>query len=94
MVISRRVIIIGIVLILLISSENNIRNNILKKCKECDSPLTRLTDEVDIGVGNQEFTIGYECSNCGQQYGVCSTCGTIEDDNHEDWCSSLRYGVG
>ncbi len=65
----------------------------MKTCLQCNNPLDELKDGVNIGVGTQEFTTGYECPNCGQQYGACPTCGTIKDDNHEDWCRVLRYGV-
>lgn len=51
-------------------------------------------EEVDIGVGVQQFQSGWECPLHGGLCGVCGSCGCADrpGHTHEKWCSE-RPGV-
>ena len=49
-------------------------------CNKCGGDLERLTEGVDIGVGTQEFLIGYECIACHWIFDSCTDCGICEDE--------------
>ncbi|MBI2020171.1 hypothetical protein HYS94_02010 [Candidatus Daviesbacteria bacterium] len=57
----------------------------------CSKEMDRLTDEVDIGVGIQTFTYGFECSECSRMLPACFHCG-IPEDGRQHWtgCLSLK----
>lgn len=61
--------------------------NPLVKCS-CGRTADPSFDEVDIGVGVQQFQIGWECSEHGGICGVCYSCGVAErvGYTHESWC--------
>lgn len=56
-------------------------------CTECGSTeMVPVVDEVDIGVGIQTFTRGYECA-CGNQVSLCDGCGRPAP-GHAKWCGN------
>lgn len=56
-------------------------------CPKCNEPgCSKVTDEVDIGVGIQVRVLGYECPNCGN-IAVCDECGALDFQTHLRYCS-------
>lgn len=59
-------------------------------CFICNSLMEIIQDSVDIGVGVQTFTVGYECPN-HYMFSVCNTCSVVEDGRpHYDWCNAFK----
>ena len=62
-------------------------------CPKCNQQTFKvIKDSVDIGVGEQEFIIGGECSHCGNLE-FCSNCGaweTQEGIKHTPWCDRRK----
>jgi len=57
------------------------------KCPKCGGTGQLLQDEVDIGVGMQRVTTGFECDTCGQ-ISYCSSCGAWDFQPHAKWCAA------
>lgn len=61
------------------------------KCPICGSvECDEVAEEVDIGVGIEKFTVGFECANCGQ-IPVCPHCGGVK--THAKWCKELDISI-
>lgn len=61
----------------------------LVECPKCRMPVAEeIHDEVDIGVGIQQFLQGWACGNCGL-VAACDHCGR-PDPEHAEWCETLR----
>ena len=60
----------------------------LVSCPKCGLPEAVLVEEeVDIGVGIQKFTVGWECDQCGQLT-ACTGCGVALGTEHREWCDA------
>jgi hypothetical protein len=59
-------------------------------CPKCNRPgCEEVIDEIDIGVGIQKHTIGFECPDCGN-IGICNECGAPDFKPHSNWCAHLK----
>jgi hypothetical protein len=56
----------------------------------CGRDADPVYEEVDIGVGVQQFLVAWECYEHGGICGVCYGCGVPErvGSTHRSWCSS------
>lgn len=63
-------------------------------CPECGAETEAIIEEVDIGVGIQQFTVGYECLEHGGLCGICYGCGVPQMPGVEcrTWCPEIRRG--
>jgi hypothetical protein len=57
-------------------------------CLKCEVEMLLITREVDLGVGVQDFAVGWECPTCGGEYTACPGCGEALPD-HFAWCSEF-----
>lgn len=54
----------------------------------CGKEAEPVYEEVDIGVGIQQFLVAWECSEHGGICGVCPFCGVADrpGNKHQSWC--------
>ena len=62
------------------------------KCPFCESELDEFYDEVDLGVGVQEFLVSLFCSVCVEPIEFCTSCGNLQSKEgliHKNGCRRI-----
>lgn len=61
-------------------------------CPDCNSELSLIYDEVDIGVGIQKHLHSIECPKCGP-LAFCDQCGKLDDACDSSCPKNIGFGA-